>query len=103
MPEPTPVSTPNGRPDPKSPFTDPLLPATPIPLPELCKRINEKISAFLAQDAETEALRSVQKHTRIALGVIEEALKKYRYICTSIAFHDRIMLIITAERTASSS
>jgi FAD synthetase len=77
MPEPTP---PNGRPDQKSPFTDPLLPSGEIVLPELCKRVNERITAFLAQDAETEALRSVQKHTRIALGVIEEALKKYRYV-----------------------
>jgi FAD synthetase len=77
--DPTPASAPNGRPVPSSLFTDPLFPSTAIPLPELCKRINERITTFLDGDAETEALRSVQKHTRIALGVIEEALKRYRY------------------------
>lgn len=77
MPDPTP---PTARPDASEPYIDPLLPPGEITLPDLCKRINERITSFLAKDADTEALRSVQKHTRIALGVIEEALKKYRYI-----------------------
>lgn len=83
MPDPTP---PTARPDASSPFTDPLLPPGELSLPNLCKRINERITTFLAKDAETEALRSVQKHTRIALGVIEEALNKYRYTIVQTAF-----------------
>jgi FAD synthetase len=62
-----------------TPFTDPLLPPTQLPLPELCARIYDRVTAFLAEDATTEHLRSAQEQTRISLKVIEDALKKYRY------------------------
>ncbi|KAE9992727.1 hypothetical protein Vi05172_g11978 [Venturia inaequalis] len=94
MPDPTP---PNARPDASSPFTDPLLPSGEINLPDLCRRINQRITDFLVKDAETEALRSVQKHTRIALGVIEEALKKYSLTSLSLSYNggkDCLVLLI---------
>jgi len=57
----------------------PLLPAQPLSLPELCFRVHERVSAFLAQDAPTRRLRSVQEQTRISLDVIQEALRRYKY------------------------
>ena len=44
----------------------------------LCAQIHARIEAFLQEDVETEKLRRVQAQTRISLGVISEALQRYR-------------------------
>jgi hypothetical protein len=58
----------------------PLLPAGDIPLVDLCRNINDRISLFLAEDAPTDRLRKLQEQTKVALGVIREALDKYSYV-----------------------
>lgn len=47
----------------------------------VCAVLAERMFDFLETEAETEILRAVQAQTRIALGVIEEALEKYRLVC----------------------
>jgi len=49
----------------------------------VCKSLADRINNFLEIESETldsELLRAVQRQTRIALGVIEEALQRYRYL-----------------------
>jgi FAD synthetase len=46
----------------------------------ICAAIAARVNAFLDEKAETELLRTVQVQTRIALGVIKEALEKYRLV-----------------------
>lgn len=62
----------------------PLLPTGEVALPNLCRDINEKISLFLAEDAPTERLRNLQEQTKVALGVIREALDRYSYAPTRL-------------------
>jgi FAD synthetase len=59
-------------------FAEPLVSDTPLPFHELSTKIHERISAFL--DAKDERLSSVQRQTREALGVIDEALTRYRWV-----------------------
>ncbi|KAL1618370.1 3'-phosphoadenosine 5'-phosphosulfate sulfotransferase [Neofusicoccum ribis] len=57
---------------------DPLLPDAPLPLADLCARLDDRITTFLRDDSLADArLRAVQDQTRTALGVIEEALQRY--------------------------
>ena len=49
-------------------------------LPAICAQINDKVELFLRQEAKTDMLRSTQEQTKISLGVISEALEKYRYV-----------------------
>jgi len=63
----------------KPTLPSPLLPSQPIPLPELCSRVHERITAFLTQEAQTRRLRSVQEQTKTSLRVIQEALRRYKY------------------------
>lgn len=58
----------------------PLLPSAEVPLLQLCRDVNDRVELFLAQDAKSSRLRNVQEQTRIALGVIREALQKYTYV-----------------------
>lgn len=61
----------------------PLVPVPPLPFPDLCARLDDRISAFLRDDDVKDArLRAVQEQTRSALGVIEDALQRYRYACS---------------------
>jgi hypothetical protein len=57
--------------------SQPLLPSGEIPLAQLCRDINDRISLFLAEDAPTERLRKLQEQTKVALAVIREAMDKY--------------------------
>jgi hypothetical protein len=45
----------------------------------VCARIHAKVHAFLEVEVEEELLKRVQEQTRIALGVIEDCLSRYRY------------------------
>ena len=38
----------------------------------------ERIERFLEREVESEILRDVQRQTRVSLGVMEEALKRWR-------------------------
>ena len=48
------------------------------PLPELCAQIHDKVEAFLNAEPREERIRAAQAQSRISLGVIEEALSRYR-------------------------
>ena len=50
--------------------------ATILPI---CAALASRVNAFLASEAPTPILKQVQTQTRIALGVIDEALQRYRY------------------------
>ncbi|KAI9829861.1 MAG: hypothetical protein M1819_005959 [Sarea resinae] len=49
-------------------------------LHQLCRQLNARITAFLEQDAPTDRLKRVQQQTRISLGVVEDALRRYRCV-----------------------
>jgi hypothetical protein len=49
----------------------------------LCTGLARRISSFLNTEPSTPLLRSVQEQTRIALGVIDTALERYRYPLSS--------------------
>jgi FAD synthetase len=65
-------------------FSDPLVSDTPLPFHELCARIHDRIAAFLDAKDVPERVKSVQEQTRVALGVIEEALARYRSVTGSV-------------------
>jgi hypothetical protein len=58
---------------------NPIYPAADT-LASVCAKVHDRVTAFLNTDVEEESLKGVQKQTRIALGVIEECLNRYRYI-----------------------
>jgi FAD synthetase len=45
-----------------------------------CAALAAHVKAFLETEAPSPLLKQVQEQTRIALGVIDEALKKYRFV-----------------------
>lgn len=53
----------------------------PLPLKETCRRVHDRVQEFLKREYQDgERLRDVQVQTRRSLGVIGEALKRYRYV-----------------------
>lgn len=54
------------------------LPDASVPLSELCEHLHERIYAFLDSTPPTQLLRDVQEQVRISLGVVKEALERYR-------------------------
>lgn len=73
---------------PNSHAQDALIPDTSVSFADQCARLDDRITAFLREDNEANPrLRAVQEQTRIALGVIEEALQRYRYVrpCPAIS------------------
>lgn len=44
-----------------------------------CAALAGRVNQFLETEASTPLLKAVQEQTRIALGVIGEALDRYRY------------------------
>lgn len=50
------------------------------PLAEVCAEVAGKVNSFLESEVEGQVLKDVQAQTRIALGVIEECLERYRYV-----------------------
>jgi FAD synthetase len=49
-------------------------------LPGLCVELRRKVLAFLEEPPEDETVRRTQEQTRISLQVVEEALKRYKYV-----------------------
>ncbi|KAG0633646.1 hypothetical protein HOY80DRAFT_1012887 [Tuber brumale] len=63
----------------------------------ICARISQKVHRFLETDFSSELLKSVQRQTAISLGVIEEALQRYKLEDLSISFNggkDCLVLLI---------
>lgn len=46
----------------------------------ICADLAARVNTFLETEAPTPLLQDVQKQTRIAMGVIEEALERYRLV-----------------------
>ena len=53
----------------------------PQPLQETCRRVNERVEAFLGREVEGR-LKDVQGQVRNSLAVLGEALERYRYVRT---------------------
>jgi len=49
-------------------------------LQQTCAELHSHVNAFLTEKTDDELLIRVQDQTRISLGVIEEALEKYRSV-----------------------
>lgn len=47
-------------------------------LRQVCLELQDKVEAFLAEDVDTKLLKSVQAQVKEAVGIIDEALEKYR-------------------------
>lgn len=45
----------------------------------ICTALSARVRAFLETEAPTPLLKQVQEQTRVALGVIDEALREYRF------------------------
>ena len=45
----------------------------------VCQKLRDKVEAFLKEDVDADILRDVQAQLRISMGVVEEALERYRY------------------------
>jgi FAD synthetase len=56
----------------------PLVSNTPLPFPELCARIHDRIDAFLKEKDVSDRVRSLQEQTQVSLEVIGEALEDYQ-------------------------
>lgn len=52
----------------------------------LCRELKRKVDGFLERqiDDHDEVLRSTQKQVRVATGVIDEALRRYRYVSSCL-------------------
>lgn len=69
----------------------------PPTLPEICAQIHEKVYAFLHAEPKDERVKAVQAQSRISLGVIEEALKRYAPSEISLSYNggkDCLVLLI---------
>lgn len=51
----------------------------------ICAALYARVNTFLETEAETPLLKAVQEQTRVALGVISEALDRYRLALTLYA------------------
>ncbi|KAK8231546.1 hypothetical protein HDK77DRAFT_65364 [Phyllosticta capitalensis] len=76
----------------------PLVPdAPPLPFAKLCARLDDAIASFLDQDFQHGRLVAVQAQTRVALGVIEEALQRYSFSELSLSYNggkDCLVLLV---------
>lgn len=54
--------------------------ATVPSLRQVCLDLQDKVEAFLAEDVDTKILKNVQAQVKEAVGVIDEALERYRYV-----------------------
>ena len=58
-------------------------------LPILCQRLHARVNAFIAADAPKDGfLKNAQEQTKVSLGVIEEALDRYRFVRSSPSRHE---------------
>src|SRR5688572_22889524 len=54
-------------------------------LEALCRDLKAKVDGFLARETDDPVLRSTQAQVRVGLGVVDEALRRYRcvFLCSS--------------------
>lgn len=52
----------------------------PPALPAVCAELRRKVLAFLDTPAADERIKGTQEQTRVSLQVVEEALKRYKYV-----------------------
>jgi hypothetical protein len=52
----------------------------PLPFPQVCAEIHNRVTAFLNESDASPRLKDLQERTRISLRVIEQALDQYRYV-----------------------
>ncbi|GKT97449.1 phosphoadenosine phosphosulfate reductase [Colletotrichum tofieldiae] len=52
---------------------------------DVCDELRLRVDAFLAEDQNTEVLRNVQAQLRVSMGVVEEALARYRCVCLLVS------------------
>lgn len=52
-------------------------------LRQVCLELQDKVEAFLAEDVDTKLLKGVQAQVKEAVGVIDDALERYRYVSPS--------------------
>lgn len=45
---------------------------------DVCLELRDKVEEFLAEEQKARLLRDVQAQVRVSIGVVEEALDKYR-------------------------
>jgi hypothetical protein len=64
----------------------------------LCTGLARRITTFLNDDSETPVLRAVQEKTKVALGVIDSALDRYRYLHPSASLAPSLMPVATPQR-----
>ncbi|KAI5803475.1 hypothetical protein DFH27DRAFT_50147 [Peziza echinospora] len=53
----------------------------------ISREYDARITRFLESEPESEVLRNVQRQTRISLGVIEDALQRYRFEEIAMSFN----------------
>lgn len=78
-------------------FSEPLVSDTPLPFHDLCKKIHDRIVAFLDAEDVSDRVKSVQAQTRISLDVIGKALEQYSLPELSLAYNggkDCLVLLI---------
>lgn len=51
---------------------------SPRSLQDVALKLKEEVDAFLAEEPETPLLRNVQARLRVSMGVVDEALERYR-------------------------
>ncbi|KAF5974404.1 FAD synthetase [Fusarium coicis] len=73
--------------------------STPPPrsLRDKCLELQQKVEAFIAEEAETQTLRDLQDQVRKSIEVVDEALQKYRPEQISLSYNggkDCLVLLI---------
>ncbi|KAK1768325.1 hypothetical protein QBC33DRAFT_371427 [Phialemonium atrogriseum] len=72
-------------------------PHAPRTLPEICLTLRRKVIAFLEEKTDDEVLRNTQGQARVSMGVIEEALRRYRPDELSLSYNggkDCLVLLV---------
>lgn len=53
---------------------------TPEAFAKLCLDLRRKVMSFLDEPTEDDTIKHTQKQTKISLQVVENALKRYRFV-----------------------
>lgn len=75
----------------------PLVGDTPLPFPQLCAKIHERVTALLDEKDPSPRIKSVQEQTKTSLRIIAEALDQYTLQEVSLAYNggkDCLVLLI---------
>lgn len=66
--------------DDKMPITNGQEPASTKTMDSVSAELALRVRAFLEREAPTQILKQVQEQTKVALGVIDDALERYRFV-----------------------